>query len=273
VRSSPRDALVADVTPPAERGRAFGFHRAMDNAGAVIGPAIATLLLYAGVKLRSVFILAALPGALALAALAGGVDEPPRSEPKPAEKKSGAGNSPSLKAYFVALALFSLGNASDAFLLLRCADLGIDARLLPALWMAHNAVRALGSTAGGRLSDRWGRRRVILLGWALYGICYLGFAFAATGAQAAALLVLYAVHYALVEGSERALVADLAGADRRGSAFGAYYLVVGLAALPASLGFGWLLVRFGAKLPFSVAAGLALAASALLATAVREPAR
>jgi MFS family permease len=190
-----------------------------------------------------------------------------------ARSDGGAGDRFSFGSYLVALAIFSLGNASDAFLLLRCADLGIDARLLPALWMAHNAVRALFSTAGGRFSDRFGRRRVILLGWALYGLCYLGFAFAGTGSEAAALLLLYAVHYALVEGSERALVADLAGSGRRGSAFGSYYLVVGLAALPASLGFGWLLLQFGPRLPFTVSAGLALAASAVLAGAVREPSR
>jgi MFS family permease len=272
VRSSPRDALVADVTPPDQRGRAFGFHRAMDNAGAVLGPAAAAILLYAGIKLRSIFLLAALPGALALAALAGGVDEPERAPPA---AKPAAADEPSrsLAAYFVALGLFSLGNASDAFLLLRCADLGLDTRLLPLVWMAHNGVRAMGATAGGQLSDRFGRRRLIFAGWLLYGLCYLGFGFARTGGQAAALLVVYAVHYALVEGSERALVADLAGANRRGTAFGGYYLVVGLAALPASLGFGWLLQHFGARLPFSASAGLALAASLVMAIAVPEPSR
>src|SRR5262249_39562067 len=144
---------------------------------------------------------------------------------------------PSLRPFLFALALFSLGNASDAFLLLRCGELGVPAHLLPLVWMAHNAVRALAATPGGTLSDRRGGRRVIIAGWALYGAVYLGFAFARTRTQAVALMIAYALHYALVEGSERAFVAELAGPARRGQAFGWYYLVVGIAALPASLGF------------------------------------
>jgi MFS family permease len=279
VRSSPRDAILAEVTPQSERGRAYGFHRAMDNAGAVVGPAVATVLLAVGhLPLRTVFLIAAIPGAIAMLSLVAGVKEPER------ESVNGNGNAnanvnvnvkandpPGLERYLFALATFSLGNASDAFLLLRARQLGVAAALIPLLWMLHNAVKALLSTAGGALSDRLGRRRVIVAGWLVYGFSYLGFGLATETWHAWALMALYGVYYALTEGSEKAMVADLAPVGRRGRAFGAYYGVVGVAALPASFGFGLAAERFGAQVPFMAAAGLALAAAGLLAVLVPDP--
>jgi MFS family permease len=275
IRSSPRDALVADVTPPEQRGRAYGFHRAMDNTGAVIGPLIATALLAWGhLSLRRVFLVAAIPGVLAMLSLLFGVVEP---EPKTAAAKDSGAEPPpgkldgTLRRYLFVLAIFSLGNASDAFLLLRSKQLGVAAAWIPTLWMLHNAVKALLSTPLGALSDRIGRRRLILVGWMVYAATYLGFGLASDAWHAWALMAVYGLYYGLNEGTEKALVADLAGAARRGRAFGVYYAVLGLAALPASFGFGVLADRYRARVPFSVAAGLAAAAAVLLAVLVPEP--
>jgi MFS family permease len=263
VRSSPRDALLADSTPPDRRGRAYGFHSAMDNAGAIVGPAIATALLVWGkLSLGAIFLWSGVPGALAMAALVFGVREPARDSDGKSEnlntrsKFSGADASRPpgdaaaevaaerrLLRYFGVLALFALGNSSDAFLLLRARQLGVAEWLIPFLWMVHNGVKAALGTLGGSLSDRLGRRRLIIVGWAVYGLAYLGFGWADSAWQMWGLFVVYGLYYALVEGSEKALVADLAPAAHRGRAFGLYYAIVGLVALPASLGFGQLAER------------------------------
>jgi MFS family permease len=277
LRSSPRDALLADVVEPEQRGRAYGFHRGMDNAGAVIGPAIAAGLLFLGLSLKTVFLLAAIPAALAMLSLIFGVRENEREDvsvnvnaPVDGERAFFGG---AFWRYLLCVALFTLGNAADAFLLLRARELGVTATLIPIIWLVHNAVRAALSTTGGALSDRLGRRRMIITGWLLYALVYLGFAHASAAWHAWALLVGYGIYYALVEGGEKALVADLAPKRARGRAFGLFHAVVGLGALPASFGFGLLAERYGARLPFSVAAGLALAAATLLLTAVKEPRR
>ena len=277
VRSSPRDALLADGTPPELRGRAFGFHRAMDNAGAVVGPALAFVLLGPlALPLTTVFLLAAIPGAIAMLALIFGVresDPAPAPAPAPAPEGNRAGPNPALRTYLGALALFALGNASDAFLLLRAQQLGVPRAAIPVLWMLHNAIKALFSTWGGALSDRLGRKRLVVVGWAVYALTYVGFGEATDPWQVWSLFVVYGFYYALVEGTEKALVADLSPAGRRGGAFGAYHAVVGVAALPASFGFGWLATAYGPRVPFLVAAGLAAGASVLLAVAVPEPSR
>jgi MFS family permease len=277
VRSSPRDALLADATVPSQRGRAYGFHQAMDNAGAILGPLAATALLAAGVGLRPLFLLAAIPGALAMAALLFGVREPERPSDSalmasraPASAATVAARS-SLARYLVAVALFGLGNSSDAFLLLRAQQLGVAVKWIPSLWMAHNATKAALSTWGGALSDRVGRRRVIIAGWALYALTYLLFGLASTAWHAWALFVVYGVYYALTEGTQRALVADLAPGWARGTAFGWYNATVGVVALPASLAFGALADRWGARLPFTASALLAAAASLWLALLVHPP--
>jgi MFS family permease len=273
LRSSPRDALLADAAPPEIRGRAYGFHQAMDNAGAIFGPVAATLLLYLGWKLRSVLLLSAVPGALAMCALVFGVREPERevsdAKARAASGPVDAATQRSLAKYLVAVVLFGLGNSSDAFLLLRAEQCGVAIKWVPLLWMAHNATKAALSTWAGGLSDRVGRRAVIVSGWVMYGAVYLAFGFAAHAWQVWALFVAYGVYYAFTEGAGRALVADLAPAHARGRAFGWYNAAVGLVALPASLGFGALADRFGARVPFTVSALLALAASSWLLVAVR----
>ena len=272
LRSSPRDALLADAAPIEIRGRAYGFHQAMDNAGAIFGPVVATLLLYYGIKLRSVLLLSAIPGAMAMAALVFGVRED-RSElvekPRAAAGPVDAATKRSLTRYLVAVVLFGLGNSSDAFLLLRAQQCGVLVRWIPLLWMVHNATKAALSTWAGALSDRVGRRRLIVAGWALYAAVYLAFGFATHPWQMWSLFVAYGVYYALTEGVGKALVADLAPAHARGRAFGWYNAAVGIVALPSSLAFGALADRFGARVPFTASALLALAASLWLSLLVR----
>jgi len=277
VRSSPRDALLADAADPAERGRAFGFHQAMDNAGAIFGPVIATVLLALGVTMRSVFFVAAIPGALAMSALVFGVREEARGDAGDAaraerKRASNARFSGTFVRYLVCVGLFGLGNSSDAFLLLRGQQCGVATRWIPLLWMAHNGTKAALSTWGGALSDRLGRRRVIIGGWSLYAVTYLAFGFASRAWHIWALFVVYGLYYSLVEGSEKALVADLMPAGARGRAYGWFNAVIGVAALPASLAFGAISDRWGARLAFTVSASLAGAASLWLALLVRPPA-
>ncbi len=273
LRSSPRDALIAEAVDPQVRGRAFGFHRAADHTGALAGPLIAFALLRgAGLGLRTVFLLAAVPGALAVAAVAFGVretagkpaDRPPEPAARPgsaARLRLGGGLGGRFWAFLAILFVFTLGNSTDAFLLLRAVDLGVTPALLPILWALHHLVKATVSTPAGMLSDRFGRRGPIAAGWALYALVYLGFAFASTGWQVWLLFAVYGLFFALTEGVERALVADLGGVEGRGAAFGWYYLALGVGALPASLLFGMIWQRWGALAAFGTGATLALVAA------------
>jgi MFS family permease len=274
VRSSPRDALVAEVTPSDRRGAAYGYHRAMDNAGAVVGP-LAGFALISGlhVELRTVFAWAALPAALAMAALVFGVREP-RQPVAPAAPKLAAGGSAAtengaLARYLVAVALFTLSNSSDAFLLVRAGESGFSERGILLLWTAHNATKALLTRGFGALSDRVGRRWLIGAGWLIYAATYFGFGRAHAEWQIWVLFLLYGLYYSLVEGSEKALVADLAGPGRRGRAFGWFNGLTGLLALPASLGFGLVYKKWGAPVAFTAAAALAASSVVALAALVR----
>jgi MFS family permease len=264
IRTSPRDAIVAEVTAKDQRGSAYGYHRAMDNAGAVIGPLVGFALIeWLHLGLRSVFAWAALPAGLAMAALVFGVREP--DQPKSVSPPTGTGTGTSgLVPYLFAVGLFTLGNSSDAFLLLRASEAGIgDAHIL-LVWTLHNGTKALLSQRFGALSDRVGRRWLIGGGWLLYAGCYAGFGLANAKWQIWALFVVYGVYYSLVEGSERALVADLAGPGFRGRAFGWFHAITGLVALPASIGFGWIYTTRGAPTAFLAGAALAGGATLLL---------
>ena len=268
IRTAPRDALIADSVAPEIRGRAFGFHRAADHAGAVIGPLLAFGMLRGlGLPLREVFLWAALPGALAVLALAVLVREPRRAVHAVVEP--GIAGPPDLRAplpasfrrYLVVLLLFTLGNSSDAFLLLRASQLGVAAPLIPLLWAALHVVKAASSVPGGSLSDRLGRKPLIVAGWLLYAAVYVLFGRATETWHAWALFLVYGLYFGLTEGVEKALVADLVPAARRGAAFGWYNLAIGLGALPASVLFGMVWDRYGAGPAFGVGAVLAVAAA------------
>ena len=275
IRGSPRDALIAESVDPAIRGRAFGFHRAADHAGAVVGPLIAfALLRWEQLPLRTVFLFAALPGVLSVIVLVLGVRETPRdARAATATKKAGV---PSLDAslgrafwtFLASVLLFTLGNSTDAFLILRANQLGVSVALVPILWAALHVVKSAASVPGGALSDRFGRKPLILAGWAVYAAVYIGFGRATETWHAWALFLAYGTFFGLTEGTQAALIADLVGQARRGTAYGWYYLAVGIGALPASVLFGLIWDRVSPRAAFDVGAGLAFAA-ALVLLAVR----
>ena len=284
IRGAPRDALIADSVDKAIRGRAFGFHRAMDHAGAFAGPLIAFVLLsWVGLELRSVFWWAAVPGALSVIVLVACVREKavlgrsvgPEGPGAPDHVLGRADGADTQQAvaprlprsfwtYLGIVFVFTLGSSTDAFLLLRANELGVPIALSGLLWAGLHAVKSVLSTSGGALSDRFGRMPVMTAGWIVYALVYFGFAAASTPWHAWALFLGYGVFFALTEGAERALVADLVPADRRGAAFGWFHLTIGLGALPASLLFGVLWDRAGSHTAFVVGASLAMAASLAL---------
>jgi len=266
VRTSPRDALIADCTDQDCRGKAFGFHRSMDHLGAVVGPLLAFLFLRLfNNNYRAVFWLATIPAVICVIVLIAFVAEkkpdrdeetlPPKLSIKPFDRR--------FKYFLLLILIFTLGNSSDAFLILRAKDLGVSIVLIPILWAVFHIVKSISSTPGGILSDRLGRRRIILVGWLVYGLVYIGFAFANETYQAWLLFCAYGIFFGLTEGVEKAFVSDLVPSELRGTAFGMYNFVIGLAALPASLIFGFLWQIFNPKLAFLFGATLALVAMVL----------
>jgi MFS family permease len=264
LRTAPRDALIADSVDPSIRGRAFGFHRAADHSGAVVGPLVAWMLLeLGGVSLRGVFALAAIPAALAVLTVIGAVREPRPARPHPPAAPARLTTDLGRRFWLTlgVLFLFTLGNSTDAFLLLRARDLGVPTALVPVLWAMLHVVKAASSMPGGVLSDRIGRRPLLIAGWLLYAAVYLALGVADAAWQAWALFAVYGVYFGLTEGVEKALIADLVPAHRRGAAFGWFNLAIAAGALPASVLFGVVWDAFGAPVAFAMGAGLALLAS------------
>ncbi len=267
IRGAPRDALIADSVPAEVRGRAFGFHRAADHAGAVVGPLVAfALLAWVGLEIRTVFLLAAIPGLAALlVALFAVRDVVPREGGgKSRIGLPGARPRGRFAAYLWVLVIFTLGNSTDAFLLLRAQDAGVPAAQLPLLWAALHVVKSASSTWGGGLSDRFGRRPVLVAGWVVYALVYVAFAFVSTPVHVWTTMTLYGAYFGLTEGVEKAVVADLVPREARGASFGWFNLALGSAALPASVGFGMLWERWGAPTAFLAGAGAALLATLLI---------
>jgi MFS family permease len=264
IRTAPRDALIASLVPPEKRGRAFGIQRAMDNAGSVAGPLAAALLLKTLVsEERTVFLLAFIPGILSVVLLVRRVREAPAAAARVASPASSGGGERLPRGFWVATLLFvvfTLANSTDAFLLLRARESGVPLWQIPLLWAFFNAVKAAAGVPGGALSDRIGRVACVGMGWVVYGIAYAGFAFVSTPAGVWALFGGYALFFALTEGAQRALVADLVGDTLRGRAFGIFHGSIGIAALPSSILFGIWWKVFGPRTAFLIGAGLAAAA-------------
>src|SRR5687768_515407 len=271
LRGAPRDAMLAALAPPGQRGRVFGYHWAMDHAGAAVGPLLATVFLYFSPDdYRLLFALTIVPGALAVLTLTRVPEQKPnRTTPlEPLEPVEPLEPLPApLKKYLWILAIFTLGNSSDAFLLLQLSHAGVPLMGLTLLWSAQHAIKALITMRGGMLSDRFGRRALIISGWIIYAIVYAGFAFSETVYALVGWFLFYSAYAAAVEGSEKALIADLTPEPLRATAYGWHAAVQGFGALAAGILFGLLWQTFGAPVAFITGAGLSLVAALLLSTA------
>jgi len=272
IRGAPRDVLLARFATPTTRGRIYGFHRAMDHTGAIVGPLVATVVLFfAPEQYRLLFALTAIPGAIAVALLflvdedATPADAPATPKPQVANPRPQAAKLPGrVIALLGVLLVFGLGNSADAFLLLRLSDALGGATYVPLMWSGIHVVKASLSTWGGGLSDRYGRKRMIIAGWVVYALVYSGFAISTSATAFIAWFLFYGVYFALAEGAEKALIADLTPADRRGAAFGWYNATTGVGALIASVLFGELYEHSGAPVAFMTGAALAGVAAVLL---------
>ena len=285
IRSSPRDAMLATFADASNRGKVFGFHRGMDHAGAVLGPLLASAFLYFRPDdYRTLFALTIIPGIVVLLILwrvpdvrhgpgpiyrskAGSTPNASPLAPRPMADSGLLAGTPLTPEFYRAMGvifLFSLGNASDAFLLLRFADVGIAAFWIPLLWSAIHVVKAISSIYGGQWSDRLGRRQVIGMGWSVYAAVYAAFAWTESATVLVVVFLVYGLYFGLTEGAEKAWVADLAPADGRGNAFGIYNATIGIGALIASLLFGFVWTHASPPAAFFTGAGFALAATALL---------
>ncbi len=280
VRTSPRDALVADSVKESQRGLAFGFHRAADTAGAMVGLLIALGLVWVtqGRDLtlkestfRAIVLLSLLPAVVAVLTLAIGSRDVPVTGQRAAPKFAFRSLGRPFMIFMVIVAVFDLGNSSDAFLVLRAQERGLSVAGILGMLITFNLVYSLVSTPGGALSDRIGRRKVIIGGWLVYALIYLGFGLAQTGLQIWVLYAFYGVYYGLAYGTAKALVADLVPVETRGTAYGTYNATLGILDLPASViaGVLWQGVGgwggFGAAAPFLFGGAMALLAAALMA--------
>ena len=291
VRTAPRDAIIADSVEPRELGRSFGFHRAMDQFGAVLGPAIAFLILSQRHNgYRTVFWVSLIPGVLSVLVIVFFIKERRRrdvaeaSEPAAKLLDGTAAHVPRdplrtrlsrlrgpLLVYLAVTAIFSLGNSSDAFLILRARDLQVAAALIPVLYVVFNFIYSAFSVPAGLVADRVGRRKVALIGFAVFAVAYAWMALAHSQAAVWGVFAVYGVYMGVADGNGRALLAEFSTGARRGTAFGAYHMTVGIAALPASVVAGLLYDHVSPAAPFWVGAGAAVLAGLLMLAFVPEP--
>jgi len=291
VRTAPRDAMIADNVAVEERGLAFGFHRAMDHTGAVVGPLIGYLLVLLFAADRNaltatdfsrIFLMASIPALAAVLVVSFFVREshkPKRAPDSGPDTATDTGASPvrlslrgfdgNFKCFLVVIALFTLSNSSDFFLLLRARDAGVSVLNTSLLWAALHGSKVLSSIFGGDLSDRLGRKRLIVSGWVLYAAVYAGFAFVSNEVSVWVLFLIYGIYFGLAEGAEKALVADLVRPEQRGTGYGLYNLAFGITVFPASLLMGALWDWRGAKTAFLVSATLGATAALLLLILVK----
>ncbi|MDB9529315.1 MFS transporter [Oscillatoria sp. CS-180] len=267
LRAAPRDALIAENCPPQQRGRAFGLHHSLETIGEVIGPLAGfAFLWFFPNNYRGVFTLAFFPALLGVLVLLLLVKEPRQNSQtkRSLPQFTFRGLSPAYRRFLLIIGLFSLGNSSDAFLLLRAQDLGFAGGQVLLLYALFNLVEVLLGFAAGNLSDRVGRRPLLVCGYLVFAMVYLGFAIAQGAAIIWPLFMLYGLYSTLTRGIQKAFVADLVHPERRGAEVGTYYMVIGLIALPASLIAGWLYTQVGAAIPFYLSAAIATFAALLL---------
>ena len=275
IRSAPRDAMIADAVSVEQRGIAFGFHRAMDHAGAVIGPLLGFVLVFflvanqnapSPTEFKWVLILAAVPaiGAVVVAMLFMRESQLATSTETHVNKLSLRGFDSNFKRFLLILAVFTLSNSTDSFLILRARSVGVSIKNSLLLWSAHHCIKVLSSLWGGDLSDRLGRKRLIVSGWILYAAVYAGFGFVSNQASIWILFLIYGIYFGLAEGAEKALVADLVRPEQRGTAYGLYNLAFGITVFPASLLMGIIWNWKGPTAAFLLSSALGTTAALLL---------
>ena len=279
LRGAPRDAILADATPKDMQGRAYGLNRGMDYAGAVLGSLIsAGVLTWWGMSIPQVIMLSVLPGLVVLVLLA------LLPNPATAEQIDSARNteraplrwsalSPELRGYLKVLALFSFAKASEAFIMLRGYELGMSTVTLLLLWAWLAALQSVVALAGAPTTDRISKRSLTLLNWTFLAIGYAALAWASTGAGLWIAVSIYGVLSGISEGVERSLVSELAGTSGKGTAFGWYHMITGLAAIPAGLLFGWVWALAGPAGAFAMTTGIALASALWLKLSPGQPGR
>jgi MFS family permease len=282
VRTAPRDALVADSIDERHRGLAFGLHRAADTGGAVLGLVIALVVVWMAQRsnmvlgrntFQTVVLISLIPAFLAVLSLAIGAQDVPVKGEREAPAVSFRGLSRSFTIFMIIVGIFDLGNSSDAFLVLRASERGLNVVQVLGMLITFNVVYTLLSTPAGSLSDRIGRRKLIIGGWLIYALIYFGFAVAGTGWHVWVLYAVYGAYYGLAYGTTKAMVADIVPAELRGTAYGTYNAVLGVLDFPASLiagllwsgipSWGW--SGFGPSAPFLFGGMLALIAAVLMA--------
>lgn len=280
IRTAPRDALLAGSAKPEQRGLAFGLHRAGDTAGAFLGLAIAALIIWLTQSTTSaltrhtfqlIVLASIIPAVLAVLILALGARDVETSTAKKADipRLGWKTLDRRFRIFLLVVVLFTLGNSSDSFIILRGQERNLSVLQIMGMLMTFNAVYSILSGPAGSLSDRIGRRKLILAGWLVYGLIYLGFALARTGGQVWVLFGLYGIYYALTEGTAKALVADLVPQEQRGTAYGYFNAAIGLTALPASLIAGALWQWINPAAPFFFGAVMALIAGTLLSISIK----
>jgi len=264
-RTSPRDALIADSCEECSRGKAFGFHRSMDTAGAVVGPLLAFLFLYfCKFSYRNIFLISVIPAGLAVVLILFTREQKPPSFPsaepaaKGQHKEKKLPLSSDLKKFLFVVVLFTLGNSSDAFLILRAGGTGINTAFVPVLWVAFNLAYALSAFPAGILSDRIGSKRILTYGFLIYAFVYAGFSIAASPWLVWILFIAYGFYYGLTDGVSRAFVSKLVPPEQRATAFGIYHSTVGFLALPSSLIMGILWDRMGPETAFLFGSAMAV---------------
>lgn len=267
LRTSPRDALLAETVPENQRGITFGLHRSMDNAGAVIGPLLAAFLLAQGMPIREIFVWAIVPAVIAIV-LALYIQEPSQTIALPSYRFSWSlqGMPTEFKRYLLVAGIFALGNSSDMFLLLRAKELGVPQEQIPLLWAAISLITTIFGTPLSALSDTMGRKRFILIAWLAFALFYIGMGLpSASIYQVFGLFIVYGLFKAAIEGVEKALVADLAPKGLTGTAFGWFNLINGLMLLPASIIFGWIYESISPMYAFMFSGSCAIIAFLLMA--------
>lgn len=262
IRTAPRDSLIAGSSGDGERGKSFGFHKAMDNSGAIVGPLMAfSILSVFPTDYRKVFLISAIPGILGLLAIILFIKEARRGK---AELLTKIHYRDFDSRYYIFLGIafiFTLGNSTDALLLVKANDVGIQALFIPLVYLIFNSVSVLFAVPAGMLSDKFGRERLIIFGYVLYAVIYFGFGWTSQESVVILLFALYGLYSAATDGVQKALISDLIDKNKRGTGLGLYNSLIGMTLLPASIIAGLLYDKVDNRAPFFFGAAMAFIAA------------